>query len=79
MRRDSNSGFLLGETGDTVNAERADAGIEKPTRDEVGREFGFEGDAASLRRRDAQEGFGAAGLTDSLGDCSADCSVGSTG
>lgn len=36
--------------------------MEKPTMEEVGRELGFEGDAGSLRRRDAHDGFGAAGL-----------------
>lgn len=50
--------------------------------EEVGRELGFEGDAASLRRRDAHDGFGAAGLagTGSAGGswagASTDCSAG---
>ena len=71
VRRDSNSVFLLGEMGDTVEgAERADAGMEKPTMEEVGRELGFEGDA--VRRRDAHDGFGAAG---SAGAGVAGCSV----
>ena len=36
--------------------------MEKPTMEDVGRELGFEGDAASFRRRDAHDGLGAAGL-----------------
>jgi hypothetical protein len=52
---------LLWETGGTGDAESADAGTEKPRTEEVGRELGFEGDAASLRRRDAQD-LGGAGL-----------------
>lgn len=60
VRRDKSSGFLLGETDET--AEEAEAGMEKPTTEEVGRELGFEGDAASLRKRAAHDCFGAAGL-----------------
>lgn len=72
VRRDSSSGFLLGETGET--AAEADAGMEKPTMEEVGRELGFEGDAASLWKRAAHDGFGATGLAG--GSLATGCSVG---
>lgn len=61
VRRDNSSGFLAGETGCTVeDAAIADAGMEIPTMDEVGSELGLEGDA--VRRIDAHDGFGMAGL-----------------
>lgn len=46
--------------------------------DEVGREFGFEGDESSLRRRDAHDCFGAVGLAcgGSVEGGSSRCSVG---
>lgn len=39
--------------------------METPTLEEVGRELGFEGDAASLWKRDAHDAFGGGGLAGS--------------
>jgi hypothetical protein len=58
VRSDNSSGFLLEEIVGVVEvAERADAGMEKPTTEDVGRALGFEGAAPSLRRSEAQEGL----------------------
>ena len=76
VRRDSSSGFFVKETGGAEDAESADAGMEKPTMEEVGRVFGFEGDAASVRKRDAHNGFGAGLAGGLVVGGSTGCSVG---